>query len=69
MFSSKFQTLVAKKALIGNNSKRLFSSINQGPKMGFGNSLAIGMGGIGIMGLTYLSYMGHQMRAKATPQQ
>lgn len=69
MFSKKFQTLIAKKVLIGNNSKRLFSSINQGPKMGFGQSLAIGAGGVGIMGLTYLSYMGHQMRAKATPQQ
>ena len=69
MFSSKFQSLIAKKALIGNNSKRLFSSINQGPKMGFGQSLAVGVGGASIMGLTYISYIGHQMRRNATPEQ
>jgi len=69
MFSSKFQSLIAKKALIGKNSKRLFSSVNQGPKMGAGSALALGVGGVSIMGLTYLSYMGHQMRQKATPAQ
>jgi hypothetical protein len=30
--------------------------------------LAFGLGGAGVIGLTYLSYQGHMMRRNATPQ-
>lgn len=56
MFSSKLQSLIAKRALLGNNTKRLFSSVNNGPKMGAGNTLALGAAGLGICGITYLSW-------------
>jgi hypothetical protein len=74
MFNSKLNSLIAKKALmtpvrnqIIQNSKRSFSA---GPATTtFGQKAAMGIGGASIMGITYLSYMGHQMRRHATPEQ
>lgn len=72
MFNSKLNSLIAKKALMTpvrsqliQNSKRTFSA---GPaSMSLGQKAAMGIGGASIMGITYLSYMGHQMRRNATP--
>jgi hypothetical protein len=50
------------------NTKRQFSSGSAGG-IGFGKTIALGVAGASLTGITYLSYMGHQMRTKATPDQ
>lgn len=74
MLNSKLNSLIAKKALMTpvrnqmlQNSKRTFSA---GPQaLSWGQKAAMGISGASICGITYLSYMGHQMRRNATPEQ
>ena len=74
MLSTKLNSLLAKKALMTpvrnqfvQNSKRAFSA---GPQAtSFGQKAALGVGGASILGITYLSYYGHQLRRNATPEQ
>jgi hypothetical protein len=50
---------------IVNQAKRAFSS---GSSASAGTMLGVGAMGVGITGLSYLSYMGHQQRKYATPE-
>ena len=56
------------KGLAGNLGRRAFSS-GKSQVMSGGQKLGMGLGLTAIGGLTYLSYLGHQMRAHATPEQ
>ena len=58
----------ASKPLVGNIARRTFSSGIQNGMTG-GQMFGAGLGMAAITGLTYLSYMGHQARMNATPEQ
>ena len=76
MFATKIATMGAllknsapkTRGIVSQCGRRQFSS-GGGKASTFGRALGLGVGGASIAGLTYLSYMGHQTRLKATPQQ
>lgn len=70
--------MMAKRALLGNNSRALVrQQLSQQSKRGFsssagstfGRSIAFGCGAAAVTGLTYINYMGHKAYMQATPEQ
>ena len=68
--TTQFAKQQVQKPLISNVAKRTFSS-GRGATGGLSGSqmFGAGLGMAAITGLTYLSYLGHQMRMNATPEQ
>ena len=68
MNAARRQTM-ASKQMFGKTTKRNFSS---GPGVSTGMTgkqmFGAGLGTVAITGLTYMSYLGHQMRMNATPE-
>lgn len=61
---------MASKQMIGNTTKRNFSS-GSGFSTGMTGKqmFGMGLGTVALSGLTYMSYLGHKMRMNATPEQ
>ena len=69
MLSNKFQTAFAKKALISPIKQQTSRQFSGRVTSGLGQSVAMGVGCAGILGLTSLMYMGHQARMREPPSQ
>ena len=78
MFATKIATMGAlmknsvpqmrkTRQIVSQCGKRQFSS---GGRVagGMARTIGFGIGGLSLAGLTYLNYLGHQQRLKATPQ-
>jgi hypothetical protein len=65
--SALLNTATKAKQPIVQQTKRTFAR-GSGTAASGGTKMAVGAMGVGLSGLTYLSWMGHQQRKYATPE-
>ena len=67
MNAARRQT-TASKQIFGKTTKRNFSSGSGSTTFTGKQMFGAGLGTVALTGLTYMSYLGHQMRINATPE-